>query len=136
MADFEIAHKRVAIFEGGYQCMPQDNGNWTGGKKNVGKLIGTKYGISAPVLKEYLGKEPTSFDMLNLSVETSHKIYKKNYWDKVWGDKIESQNIANQIYDNAVNAGVGEAIRQICRVYEIPERTSMSEDILKKLNNK
>ncbi|RYC28946.1 hypothetical protein D3273_26555 [Lichenibacterium minor] len=33
--------------EGGSSVDPRDPGNWTGGKRGRGKLVGTKYGIPA-----------------------------------------------------------------------------------------
>lgn len=107
MADFEIAYKRTARSEGGYQCYEDDNGNWTGGKKGVGILIGTNLGITAPELGAYLKRTPTVADMKNLSKDVAKKIFKINYWDSVKGDTIPDQDIANAMFDMAVNAGSG-----------------------------
>ena len=79
MAKFIKAHEFVERAEGGYTDNPNDNGNWTGGKKGSGDLIGTNFGISAPVLKAYLGRTPSVADMKNLKKSTAEKIYKKNY---------------------------------------------------------
>lgn len=38
-----------------------------------------------------------------------YETYKKAYWDKIKGDDIISQRIAYNIFDFAVNAGVGKA---------------------------
>jgi lysozyme family protein len=135
MADFKIAHKITSYFEGGYQCMPDDNGNWTGGKKGVGNLIGTKYGIAAPVLKAWLKIEPTKAHMKALSHETAEAIYRRNYWKPIKGDEIENQETANQIYDMAVNAGVGAAIRLCQRALGMKETGFMSQETINKLNN-
>ena len=115
MASFEEAQKIVAKIEGGYQNMKNDPGNWTGGKVGVGKLVGTKYGISAPTLKNYLGREITEQDMRNLDYETAKIIYKKNYWDKIRGDQLKNQSIANLIYQTAVHFGVNGALNLIKR---------------------
>jgi lysozyme family protein len=138
MASFKIAHALTKIAEGGYSLNPNDNGNWTGGKKGVGHLIGTKYGISAPVLREYLNREPTAQDMKDLSRETADKIFWQNYWQLVKGDEIENQDFANQIYDMAVNAGVSNAIKLAeCVVGIMPSDAGrMYDDLLNKINNK
>lgn len=39
--------------------------------------------------------------------------YKENFWDKILGDKINSQLLAIQIFDSAVNQGVKEASKLI-----------------------
>jgi lysozyme family protein len=54
--------------EGGYQHLPGDSGNWTGGRVGVGVLVGTNMGISAPVLAHWRqGGVITAADMENLS---------------------------------------------------------------------
>lgn len=134
MAKFEIADNLTRINEGGYTNDKDDNGNWTGGKVGVGILVGTNKGISAPVLMSYLKRTPTVKDMKNISKETVRDIYKKNYWDVIRGDEIESQEKANQIYDMAVNAGVGTAVILAKRAQSIAENTKMDDSFINKLN--
>lgn len=107
MADFEIAYKTIARNEGGYQCESDDNGNWTGGHKGVGHLVGTNWGITAPELAAYLKRTPTVADMKSLDKLTAKKIFKINYWDSIKGDEIPYQDIAVQMLDMAVNGGTG-----------------------------
>lgn len=109
MADFNIAQNLVKRAEGGYTDEPRDPGNYTSGKIGVGSLIGTNYGISAPVLKKYLGYEPMKSEMQNLSYQTAEKIYKNQYWNAIKGNEITNQKTANMLYDTAVNMGQGRA---------------------------
>lgn len=106
-ADFNPAQDRVKKSEGGYTNNPSDNGNWTGGKIGVGTLIGTNHGISAPVLVDELkrlgGAPPTASTMKNLSYAAAAAIYKRMFWDKIKGDDIKDQNVANTVYDAYVN---------------------------------
>jgi len=37
--------------------------------------------------------------------------YKENYWDKFLGDEINSQEIADEIFDTSVNMGVERAVK-------------------------
>ncbi len=104
-ADFNSAQSLVSAAEGGYTNNPSDRGNYT----SNGNLIGTKFGISAPVLQAWLGYEPTVSDMQNLSQPTAIAIYKKNYWTPIKGDLINDDRLAAMIYDTAVNEGVGKA---------------------------
>ena len=110
MAKFEIAYALTAKNEGGYTNHQEDNGNWSGGKVGIGTLVGTNLGISAPVLSKHLGRTAFVNDMKNLSVSVAMEIYKKDYWDAIKGDYIKSQDKANDIYDSAVNMGVGTSI--------------------------
>lgn len=115
MASFYSAHKEVSVSEGGYTINPEDNGNWTGGRRDRGELIGTNFGISAPVLKAYLGRTPTAKEMYDLSASDAKDIYRKNYWDAIQGDDLKNQSVALMIYDSAVNQGVGTAKNYVLR---------------------
>lgn len=113
-ADFNSAQSKVEAAEGGYSNDARDAGNWTGGKVGVGDLIGTKYGISAPVLVKELRSKGytmpiTASTMKNLEYKSAIAIYKKNYWAPIKGDQIKDQKVADMIYDSAVNQGVGAA---------------------------
>jgi lysozyme family protein len=136
MADFLTAHKRTLKFEGGYSNEPDDNGNWTGGKKGSGYLIGTNYGITAWELQDYLGRIPTVLDMYNLKPDVAAVIYKHHYWDKIKGDEIMNQDEANMIYDTAVNMGVGTSIKIAQRTMGLHETGIMDAITLAELNFK
>jgi lysozyme family protein len=102
--------------EGGYTNNPNDNGNWTGGKRNVGNLVGTNFGISAPVYGEWIGRTPTVADMKAITKPIALQIYKKNYWDAMRADSINSQSVANILVDHGINAGVSRAGRMMQEV--------------------
>ncbi len=102
MALFEKSQKIVGLNEGGYQKDPRDKGNWY-----KGKLIGTNWGISAPVLAKFLGRTPTVEDMKKLPRLTAEQILKLNYWEVNHFGKLDNQSVATLLYDGAVNHGVG-----------------------------
>lgn len=52
-------------------------------------------------------------DLKLMTKDDAFKIYKKNYWDRIKGDQIINQNIANILCDFSVNCGLGMAIRKI-----------------------
>jgi lysozyme family protein len=104
MADFNLA---VAItfrpdHEGGYQCLPNDKGNWTGGQVGVGALVGTNHGISAA--------EFPLEDIKNMTIERAMQIYQKEYWNPLYS-QIESQDFANKLFDIGVMSGVGTSVK-------------------------
>ena len=111
MAVFEEAWKLTKANEGGYSNEPEDDGNWTGGKQGVGVLAGTNWGITAYEIKDFIGRVPTVEDVKAFPETSAMAIYKKKYWDKIQGDRIENQTNANTIFDNAVNMGVVQAIK-------------------------
>ncbi|WP_459677167.1 glycosyl hydrolase 108 family protein [Acidisoma sp. 7E03] len=88
--------------EGGLSLDRNDRMNWTGGQIGVGKLVGTKYGISA-------GAFPT-LDIANLTLDQAKQIYRTLYYDKVNGDALPIQ-LAALVFDAAVNNGVAAAIK-------------------------
>lgn len=141
MADFKKVFPKVLSNEGantltgGFQKWPTDNGNWTGGQVGVGQLVGTKYGITAPEVSKLLGRTATENDIKALSLDNALKIYKARYWDVIRGDEINSDEIAYEIVDMAVNAGVG-TVKIAYRVAGLPEQTHMTQELLDVLNNK
>ena len=109
-ASFDISQETVALAEGDYSDDKKDTGNYVDFElngKTVQRFIGSKYGVSAPVLKEYLGRLPKKEDMINLSYETALDIYKHKYWDSANISEVCNQSIANIIYDGCINQGIG-----------------------------
>jgi lysozyme family protein len=112
-SSFEEAQEIVKLVEGGYSSDRKDKGNFVNTKWGK-RFVGTKYGISAPVLMDYLNRIPTVDDMKKLTYETALEIYKKKYWDKQNISNFCNQSISNIIYDGCVNQGVG-AMKSILR---------------------
>ena len=98
MADFNQAIVKTLAREGGATFT--DGGADRGGA--------TKYGISQ---RAY----PT-LDIRNLSEQQAREVYKRDYWDRVAGDALQSQLVAENIFDTAVNMGVRTAAKlaQLC----------------------
>lgn len=95
------------------------NPNWKGWKiidAVPGKKSGQK--ISTPEL-ETLKRE----------------LYEQNYWAPVWGDRIKNQDVANDMYDTAVNCGVSMSIKLSERQFKMKETGRMSNELLSKLNS-
>lgn len=106
MASFDDAINIVLKNEGGYVNNPFDPGG------------PTKYGISRRFLNsDYIDSElkkridinKDNFidaeDIKSLKEEDASYIYKKYWWDKYKYENIDSQKIANKIFDMAINMG-------------------------------
>lgn len=131
MASFVSAHKKVGKSEGGYTNNPSDRGNWVDGE-----LVGTNYGISAPVLKDYLGRTPTISDMINLSPKTASDIYKRRFWDRIKGDDIKNQSVANLIYDMYINqTGHTTSVMEDALLYKKQIRIPFSDEVIDAINH-
>lgn len=87
MANFDKAFEKIIGVEGGYVDDKDDFGGET------------KYGISR--------RSYPDVDIKNLTVDGAKKIYKRDFWDVLKLDAIQNQTIAEEIFDTAVNCGVG-----------------------------
>lgn len=93
-----------------YQFLPivlRNEGGWTDNPKDPGGA--TNKGITFSTFKSYatslLGVTPTLTNLKNLTDDQAGKIYKVEYWDNIFGDEIQYQNLANIFCDFHVNAG-------------------------------
>lgn len=84
--------------EGGFQDHEADNGNWTGGKRGVGELKGTNFGISAASFP--------NLDIRAITVETAKAIYRQHYWFPS-GAATLPWPLCLLVFDTAVLHGVG-----------------------------
>lgn len=107
MAEFEPAWEFLLPHEGGFQKIADDPGNWTGGEVGAGELKGTKFGISAA---RYPG-----LDIEGLTIQEAHDIYLRDWWDKEAYLLIDSQDVANKVFDLSVNMGVIPAFKVLQR---------------------
>ena len=88
MADFNKAIGKTLSKEGGSRFTddPQDRGG------------ATKYGISQ--------RSYPNLDIRNLTEHQAREIYKRDFWDRVRGDEVSSQPVAENLFDTCVNMGV------------------------------
>lgn len=80
---------------------------WEGGlTTDTGGL--TNFGISQNAYP--------ALDIRRLTVDGAKAIYRRDYWDKIQGDKIADQKTAEALFDWAVNAGPGAAVKSAQRL--------------------
>ena len=102
MADFATALAHVLKWEGGYQNMKEDSGNYN----SRGERVGTNYGISAKAYERWLGRPPKHPDMKRMTIAQAGEVYRNLFWNRIKGDDISSQELANLLFDGHVNHGV------------------------------
>ncbi len=100
MTAFDDAFAAVIGEEGGYVDDPDDPGGET------------KYGISKAAYP--------ALNIKNITLAQAKQIYHDNYWKNIQGDSIPAP-VAEQVFDFAVNAGVGCATKLLQRVVGVPE---------------
>lgn len=128
MANFDIAIKKVSKWEGGYSEHSNDLGNWN----SLGELVGTNYGISAKFYEDWYGWPPKKEEMKNMPLWKAKAIYKEYFWNKIKGDEIKNQSVANILLDGVVNHGKGVKLLQ--EVLNIKQDNKFGEQTLEAVN--
>lgn len=135
MAVFEIAYRRTGRFEGGYVHDPKDSGGET--YNGISRVHNPNWDgwriIDSMKNKPNFPSNLTQQKAVLSNMEM--QLYKANYWNPVWGGKIDNQHVANDMYDTAVNMGVGTSIKLSQRQFKLPETGRMDEVLINKLNS-
>jgi lysozyme family protein len=79
----------------------------------------TNWGCTQAVWEQYIGHKVTVDDMKALTKEEVKPLYKKRYWDAVYGDALPS-GLDYCIFDCAINSGVGRAAKFIQELVGVP----------------
>lgn len=103
MADFQKYAPKLLRIEGGFVNNPYDRGGIT------------NCGVTIQTYRDYCGQDKTIKDLQNMSHGTWKRIMKDLYWDKVRGDEIENQSLAEIIADWCVNSGLA-GVRKVQEV--------------------
>ena len=123
---FDQAFERLIGHEGKFTNDRQDRGNWTTGVIGKGELKGTKYGISAMTYPD--------LDIKNLTLVQAKQIYKRDWWDKINADQIDTA-LVFQVWDFAINAGMGTAKRKLQKAVGVAEDGMIGKQTIQAINN-
>lgn len=106
MAEFTQAFQLMIAHEGGYVNDPDDPGGET--YKGVARKIHSKWDgwTKVDMLKRQAGF-PGNLDKDTELQQDVEDFYRINFWNKIKGDDITDQEVANSIFDFGVNAGTG-----------------------------
>jgi lysozyme family protein len=110
---FERAVKRVLEFEGGYSDDPVDAGGET------------KFGICK--------RSYPNLDIKNLTVEDAKFIYYRDFWEQQLYENFESVELAEKVFDLAVNVGTNRAHMLLQRALRAVGNTVKEDGILGKV---
>jgi len=128
MADFKPIYDTTLVHEGGFQKFPNDSANWvTDPNTKQIKLIGTNHGISAVAYQNHYKRIPTEADMKALTKAQAYEIFKKNYWNKINGDKIKNQSVAQMMFQFIIGSGAS----QLSDLKDIAGITARNKNLLK-----
>ncbi|QIW88961.1 putative lysozyme family protein [Vibrio phage phiV208] len=119
---FYKSFERVIGHEGGYTDDPQDRGNWTSGKVGEGKLLGTKFGISA---MSYPG-----LDIKNITLDQARSIYYEDFWVKNGIDLLPTA-MQYQMFDASINHGYRNAAKILQRAVGVKDDGIIGKNTMK-----
>lgn len=119
MADFKKALAKVLKWEGGFAEHPSD----PGGRTNKG--------ITQKTYNYYY-----EGDVLHITDEQVETIYRIGFWNKIKGDYINSQSVAELLFDYAVNSGVKTAVVKIQRILKVADDGVLGPKTLEAINSR
>ncbi len=121
MADFKEAYQKTMGHEGKYSIDPTDEGGET------------YCGISRRWFPDWEGwtivDESRSRDGFPKCLDTDGALqslipmfYRQHFWNRFLGDKIRNQDVANELFDTAVNMSVSDAVKFLQRSLNLLNR--------------
>jgi lysozyme family protein len=105
MVDFSLAFQLMIANEGGYVNDPDDPGGET--YKGIARKMYSKWDGWTTV--DMLKRQPGFPSNLDKDAELQQDVlnfYRTVFWDPLKGDQMNNQEVANSIFDFAVNAGL------------------------------
>ncbi len=126
MAEFSLAYNKMIRNEGGYI-----------NHKILGDRGGQTYaGISRTFHGDWPGWALIDNNELNSSRlnRLVFNFYKDKFWNRISGDQINNQKIAESMFDFSVNAGVRTSIKLVQVILGVKPDGIVGERTLKKLN--
>lgn len=147
MANFNISYKLTKKEEGGYANIKGDNGgetmwgiarNFWGEDKRLRQfweeLDWYKQGmVNYKGSAEYYKRINDLCGNNTIMVKEAESFYKEEFWDKMKGEKIKSQKVANNLFDFFVNAGKN-AIKVVQRQLGVEADGIVGDNTLKAIN--
>lgn len=134
------AHVLALILEseGGYQVKSTDNGNWTGGKAGMGRLVGTNLGVTPKTLAAWR-KVPvdtlTAADMRALGQPEAELIYRAQYLAPIRFDALP-EGLDYAVADACVNSGPKRAAELLQAVLGVEQDGIIGLHTLDALNGR
>lgn len=98
--NFEDVFERTIGHEGGYVNNPADPGGET------------NWGISK--------RSYPNLDIPNLTRWAAQDIYRRDFWERIHGEQLPD-GVAYQLFDFAVNSGIGTAVRYLQRAVGVAD---------------
>ena len=120
MNQFDKAYFKVMAVEGGYIKDKDDPGGET--YKGISRVFNPAW-VGWQVVDSYKGRADFPGCLNNdLNLQSLVRyLYKKKYWDPYLGDQLDG-SIAEEMFDQAVNLGLGKALENLQKSLNILNR--------------
>ncbi|MXV43927.1 hypothetical protein GS501_02520 [Saccharibacter sp. 17.LH.SD] len=105
-------------YEGGYSSNRADPGNWTGGRIGSGRLVGTKYGLSAPLVCRDRGLCVSSQQMKTLSEDDYRALAERYFWQPMRCNQLPA-GLDALVFDHGFNTGVKTSARLLQTIVQV-----------------
>jgi lysozyme family protein len=124
MADFAPAFEKMLHDEGGMQLtnIPGDRGGMT------------YAGIARNANPDWSGWQFIDRKDFGSATQLVREFYKVNFWDRIRGDELTNQAIAETIFNFAVNTGVGVASKLAQLIVGVTPDGAIGAKTLERLN--
>lgn len=122
MSNFNKAMKLLLTHEGGYVDNPEDKGG------------PTNRGVTQKDLSEHLGRPVSKEDVELMGINTVLDIYRKNYWDALKLDQVDSEKLSSVIFDLAVLKGIRTVVKELQDILAVKPDGLIGPDTLKAIN--
>lgn len=134
MADFKTALSITGHNEGGYSFNHADTGGETlfgVSRKNWPNWPGWKIVDEFKGQPKFISIIESSRDLKSLA----NDFYKQNFWNPLQLDLIHDQQIANNVYDFGINAGVGKSAQKLQLSCDVPVDGQVGSITISAVNN-
>jgi len=124
MADFNPAFEKMLHDEGGFQLtnIPGDRGGMT------------YAGIARKANPDWAGWPFVDKEDWGSATPLVREFYKVNFWDRIRGDDIANQSIAETIFNFGVNTGIGVAVKLAQLIVGVTPDGAIGQKTLERLN--
>lgn len=135
MANYRGIIEHVKKSEGGYSADPVDNQSKNPSdvygldKRHPSYPVHTYKGVAWVSWKAYAKKKgfnPTGQNFVNMSTNQWEDLLKTMYWDKVYGDDIRSQGVAETIFESIWGGGSKVLVRD-CQLFLLSKGISVGQ---------
>lgn len=118
MAEFQVVYAKTGKIEGGYANNPNDRGGET--YAGISRKFNPSWnGWSIVDIQKTQANFPANLASDSRLPPLVESFFKTNYWDALSLGHVANQQIANELYDIAVNSGVPIAAKFLQRALNI-----------------